>query len=88
MLDADDATHRQVMQLASEPGTGFLGHDRVDELLVVAALTILAGRRKPRRWRTRSSEALSQFWGEVGEHRDRRVGRDPMDDLAQIFDED
>src|SRR6476661_7368351 len=71
MLDADDPTYRRVMQLAAEPGTGFFGHDRVDELLVTAALAVLGGsRRRPRRWRALPQDRLPQFWEEVGEGRD------------------
>lgn len=89
MLDADDATHRRILELAAEPGTGSWLHSRVDELLVTAAIEVLSGeRRRPRRWRARPEEHLDRFWQEVGPERDRRDDDDPLDDVLRRLDED
>lgn len=89
MLDADDDTHRRVMEVAAKPLTGFPFHNQVDELLVAAAVKVLTGtRRKPRRWRAHPEELLPQFWQEVGPQRDRRGRRDPLTDILRLLGED
>jgi hypothetical protein len=89
MLDVDDATHRRVMQLAAEPTTGSFLHSRVDELLVAAAVEVLTGeRRKPRRWRARSEDRLSEFWQDVGPERDNRDQQDPLAQFMRLLDEE
>jgi hypothetical protein len=88
MLDADAVTHRRVMEVAAKPMTG-LFHNRVDELLVAAAVKVLTGtRRKPRRWRPASEDLLPQFWQEVGPERDRRDQQDPLADVMRLLGED
>ncbi|MGY1741680.1 MULTISPECIES: hypothetical protein [unclassified Blastococcus] len=88
VLDADDRTHGRVMELAAKPTLGRLIHDRVDQLLVSAAIEVLTGeRRKPRRWRARSDERLPQFWQEVGPDRDRRSESDPLADIRRVLGE-
>ena len=89
VLDADDPTHRRLLELAAEPTTGSLLHCRVDELLVVAAIEVLSGeRRRPRRWRPRSEELLPRFWQQIGPDRDRRSAQDPLDDVLRLLAED
>ena len=89
VLDADDATHRRVVELAARPTTGSWRHSRVDELLVAAAIEVLSGRRRnPRRWRARSEDLLPRFWEEVGADRDRRDEHDPVDDVLRLLDEE
>jgi hypothetical protein len=89
MLDADDDTHRRVMEVAAKPMTGFPFHNQVDELLVAAAVKVLTGtRRKPHRWRANSEELLAQFWQEVGPERDHRDQQDPLTDVMRLLGED
>jgi hypothetical protein len=89
MLDADDDTHRRVMEVAARPSLGRLIHNQVDQLLVSAAIEVLSGeRRKPRRWRARSEGELPQFWQEVGPERDRREQQDPLADVMRLLGED
>lgn len=74
MLDADEAVHRRIMELAARPDSGSPGHDRVDDLLVAAAVEVLSGgeRREPVRWRPQPEESLHDFWQQVGSERDQR----------------
>ena len=77
------------MEVAAKPTTGFLFHNKVDELLVAAAVEVLSGtRRKPRRWRAAGEDLLSQFWQEVGPERDRRDQQDPLADVMRLLGED
>jgi hypothetical protein len=89
MLDTDDAAHRRIMELAALPDTGSPGHDRVDDLLVAAAVEVLSGgeRREPRRWRAQPKDSLHGFWQQVGPERDQRGrGEDVLGVLTNLLD--
>lgn len=83
MLDADEETHRRVMEVAASPRTGGLFTSRVDALLTLAAIQVLTGeKRKPRRRRPRPEADLEAFWQQVGPDRDRRDPDDPLAGLS------
>ncbi|WP_336030033.1 hypothetical protein [Geodermatophilus sp. FMUSA9-8] len=83
VLDVDDAVHRRIMVVAARPLTGGFRHSLIDELLVAAAVRVLDGRRRPRRWEARSEDLLPDFWREVGPEQDRRSGGDGFSALVQ-----
>ncbi len=83
MLDADESTHRQVMEVAARPSTGGLFTSRIDALLTLAAIQVLTGeKRKPRRRRPRPDSDLVAFWERVGTERDIRDPDDPLSELT------
>ncbi|SDN47525.1 hypothetical protein SAMN05660199_00078 [Klenkia soli] len=86
ILDADESTHRRVMEVAAKPLTGYFMHSEVDELLVAAAVRVLShSRRRPRRWRPNPDRTLVDFWQHVGHDRDRR-SPDRVDDITRLLD--